>query len=110
MLVVATLDVLVADVDVIKPVITSLPPVTRPLLSTVTDLYVPAVTPVFAKVKAADTFVEPLNDNDPVASPVHDNVRPVVKLSALIERVVPKISEVLTRVYGVRSVSKLIEN
>jgi hypothetical protein len=60
------------------------PVITLPLASTVTLVYVPAVTPEFAKVATPVTFAEPLNAPDVyVTSPVKAIVRAVVNVAAL---------------------------
>ena len=54
----------------------------RPLVSTVTDLYVPAVTPVFASVTTTAALAVPSNVAEPVASPLRLRVRAVASFVA----------------------------
>ena len=58
------------------------PAVTRPLASTVTLEYEPAMTPLFASVRAMALSAEPSKEAEPVASPLMDSVRAVDSLSA----------------------------
>ena len=58
---------------------------TLPLTSTVTDLYVPAVAPEFAKVNEEDTSAEPSKETDQVASPVAEILLAVASFVAVSE-------------------------
>lgn len=61
------------------------PLVTRPLASTVTDLYVPAVAPEFASVSEPDAFADPSKETDQVASPVTEISLAVANLVEVAE-------------------------